>query len=145
MRLARLLKPLGVHSHTLWRSGNAAKGYRSNDFQDAFHRYLPAEVVRSLEPLNHAENSEVEVVRQDEPLTTSEGEFVVQQSQPNDLTTLLGGDGGETQTGSSRRPLIGDPGFLEHLFAAFEAGHVTKLERKQAEKAHCFVVDSEFP
>lgn len=34
------------------------------------------------------------------------------------------------------RPMIGDDGFLEHLFTAFEAGHVTEGEWHDAERVH---------
>ena len=42
-----------------------------------------------------------------------------------------------------RPPLIGDDGYLEHLFAAFERGVVTEREWKQGERAHRFVVEAE--
>ena len=35
--------------------------------------------------------------------------------------------------------IIGDDGYLEHLFAAFENGHITEDEWHQADKAHRFV------
>jgi hypothetical protein len=38
------------------------------------------------------------------------------------------------------RPLIGDPGYLDHVFADFEAEHITEDEWKQADRAHRFVV-----
>lgn len=44
------------------------------------------------------------------------------------------------QTGSHLAgPIIGDPGFLETLYAAFEAGHVTEGEWVQASAAHRLV------
>ena len=36
----------------------------------------------------------------------------------------------------SRPPIIGDDGYLEQLFAAFEAGHVTAGEWKQLSRLH---------
>jgi hypothetical protein len=42
--------------------------------------------------------------------------------------------------GANGRPLIGDDGYLEPVFAAFEKGFVTEAEWKRAEKAHRFVV-----
>lgn len=50
---------------------------------------------------------------------------------------------GEAARRVNGRPLIGDEGFLEHLFAAFEAGHVTEQEWHQAERAHRLLVGSE--
>jgi len=36
-------------------------------------------------------------------------------------------------------PRIGDDGYLEYLFSAFEKGVVTEAEWKQGERAHRFV------
>lgn len=38
-------------------------------------------------------------------------------------------------------PLIGDPGYLEHLYAALEKGLITEAEWHQGDKAHRFVVE----
>jgi hypothetical protein len=46
MRLARLLKPLGIHSQDIGPETARRKGYRRNDFEDAFARYLPAKVAQ---------------------------------------------------------------------------------------------------
>jgi hypothetical protein len=43
MQLARLLRPYGVRSTTVWLGeGVAAKGYHLRSFEDAFSRYLPS-------------------------------------------------------------------------------------------------------
>ena len=38
------------------------------------------------------------------------------------------------------RPLIGEPGYLERLFVAFESGHITESEWHQADHVHRSVV-----
>jgi hypothetical protein len=38
-------------------------------------------------------------------------------------------------------PLIGEAGYLEDLFAALEAGHITEAEWRQGERAHRFVIE----
>jgi hypothetical protein len=45
-----------------------------------------------------------------------------------------------TNEPGSELPLVGDEGYLEHLFAAFEKGHVTEDEWKQADRAHRLVL-----
>jgi len=40
-RLGSLLRPFGISSNTLHREGAEFKGYRVQDFQDAWERYLP--------------------------------------------------------------------------------------------------------
>jgi hypothetical protein len=50
-RLARMLKPFGVNPTTIRTSSSAtAKGYRRDDFQDAWSRYCPAEQPELIEP-----------------------------------------------------------------------------------------------
>jgi len=39
--LARVLRPYGVRSKTMWIAGEAAKGYLMADLEDAFRRYIP--------------------------------------------------------------------------------------------------------
>lgn len=56
-------------------------------------------------------------------------------STPTMATPKLGGLG--------VLPIIGDDGFLEHLFAAFDAGHVTERERDEAENVHRALVRRE--
>jgi Protein of unknown function (DUF3631) len=40
-KLARMLKPYDVSTKTLRIGAGKAKGYKRNDFTDAFNRYLP--------------------------------------------------------------------------------------------------------
>jgi hypothetical protein len=52
--LAGLLRPYGIKSRQLWVTGGKnVRGYRADDFADAFARYLPvpARTARALEPL----------------------------------------------------------------------------------------------
>jgi hypothetical protein len=39
--LARMLKPFGIHPHMLRIGQETGRGYRSEDFEDAFSRYVP--------------------------------------------------------------------------------------------------------
>jgi hypothetical protein len=54
------------------------------------------------------------------------------------------GAGSSTSTapdsGAVGRPLLADDGYLDRLFKAFQDGHVTEGEWRQAERAHRFVV-----
>jgi len=53
--LARQLKPLAVAPATLKIEGHAAKGYRLDQFEDAFTRYLPTPPLATVHPLPMAE------------------------------------------------------------------------------------------
>jgi putative DNA primase/helicase len=53
--LARLLKPLAVAPSTTKIEGHAAKGYRLDQFEDVFARYLPTPPLATVHPLPMAE------------------------------------------------------------------------------------------
>ncbi len=46
--LARLLRPYGVRSKTMWIGDEAAKGYLMEDFREAFKRYIPRSEIDAL-------------------------------------------------------------------------------------------------
>ena len=46
--LARLLRPYGVRSKTMWIGEEAAKGYLMEDFREAFKRYIPRSEIDAL-------------------------------------------------------------------------------------------------
>jgi Protein of unknown function (DUF3631) len=136
MKLARMLKPVGVRPRDLWIDGKTRKGYRRGDFEDAFSRYLPSEVARSREPFIHAANSSDEVARDENRLATSESVNPARTDASRDLATTPGGLGG------NGRPGLGDDGFLELLEAAFDAGHITATEATERLHLHKLVVRS---
>jgi hypothetical protein len=41
--LGTLLKRYGIRSGTVWLENESAKGYKREDFEDAWRRYLPSE------------------------------------------------------------------------------------------------------
>jgi hypothetical protein len=52
--LARLLRKFGILSGTIrLDEGQTAKGYKREDFEDAFSRYLPPQTVTPSQPNNH--------------------------------------------------------------------------------------------
>jgi Protein of unknown function (DUF3631) len=55
-RLAKLLAPYGIRSTTVRGSDRVAKGYKREDFADAWERFLPARVggLQALHPLHPA-------------------------------------------------------------------------------------------
>jgi len=57
-------------------------------------------------------------------------------------TEPVGSTGSDTPEPSVEddRPRIGDDGYLDLVFAAFEAGHVTEGEWRQADRAHRYVL-----
>jgi hypothetical protein len=55
-KLASRLKPYGIRPHTVRVGDKTAKGYSAEDFNDAFHRYVPEIAVTSVTP-SHAHDS----------------------------------------------------------------------------------------
>ncbi len=70
--LARLLRPHGVRSKTMWIGDEAAKGYLREDFREAFTRYIPRSEIDALgaEPRVEAEGQKADVG--DEPSKAGE-------------------------------------------------------------------------
>jgi hypothetical protein len=109
--LSRLLKPYRIRTMPVWTDGKTVKGFKVEQFADAFAQ-LGVRTVRTVR---------------------SESGSHAAPNPPNPPNPLAG-EGGE-----NGRPLVGDDGYLEHLFAAFEAGHVTESEWRRGERAHRFV------
>ena len=76
--LARLLGKFGILSGTIrLNGGQTAKGYKREDFEDVFLRYLPSPTVTPSQPNNHGHCDALQNVTPDMPVTVSE------TSQPN--------------------------------------------------------------
>jgi hypothetical protein len=94
MKLARTLKPFGVRPQSL---GGRIRGYRASDFEDAFSRYLPPEVVKVVQTQQASQESDIRGRHTEE-------------SDDNLETSVFGSD---TANGRPRRPQPGKPGGSE--------------------------------
>ncbi len=106
--LSRLLKPYRIRTMPVWADGKTVKGYKVEQFSDAFAQLGVRWVrtVRSEDGSHAAPNS---------------------PNPPNPSPA---------DRGNGARPLIGDEGYLEALYAAFEAGHVTEDEWTRISRLH---------
>jgi uncharacterized protein DUF3631 len=96
--LARLLRPFGIRPTTVRTRNGIAKGYKREDFGDAWLRYLPSEPLQALHPATGAE-SKLELSRNGSSNVTALHEV----ADPDDKPRVTGvtveppspGDGGE--------------------------------------------------
>ena len=110
--LSRLLKPYRIKTMPVRTEGNVVKGYKVEQFSDAFAQ-LGVSGVTGVTP------------------ATAEA---LSQSDVTGVTPVTPTTRNEPSNG--RRELPGDDGYLEHLYAAFEAGHVTEGEWYELLDAH---------
>jgi hypothetical protein len=75
-----------------------------------------------------------------ERAATPDGAFETFRASVPDVSRHGSWHGTNEPGSDSAPPLVGDEGYLEHLFAAFENGHVTEEEWHQGDRAHRFVV-----
>ncbi len=80
-----------------------------------------------------------------EGVSTPDGAFETFRASVPDVSQARNRHGTNEPGSDSGPPLIGDEGYLEHLFAAFENGHVTEEEWHQGDRAHRFVVARKSP
>jgi len=133
--LARRLRPFSVAPRVVkFEDGSTARGYRLEDLEDAFSRYLgrsERNCVTTRMDAGFAADAErnpvtVEGARKPAPLS---GSYAVTDKSPSEATEQAKG-----------RPLVGDDGYLEYMFAALEAELITEDEWHEADKTHRIVV-----
>lgn len=110
--LSRLLKPYRIKTMSVYADGKTVRGYKLDQFADAFGQ-VGVRSVRSVRPESRS------------------------QAAPN------ASNASNASTAENvRNPLPGDNGYLHHLYAAFEGGHVTESEWKQLSGVHKTLVES---
>lgn len=107
--LSKLLKPYRIKTMPVYAEGKTVRGYKLEQFSDAFARVS----VRSVRSVRSESRS---------------------HAGPNasNASNASGGDQGQ----NGRHPRPGDPGYLEWLYAKFEAEHVTEGEWRQLSWLH---------
>ena len=104
--LSRLLKAYRIKTMPVWVEGQTVKGYKVEQFADAFARALGVRTVRTVRTQSASQN---------EPNPPN---------PPNPYPS------------EGRFPLPGDEGFDEALLAAVEAGHITQSEASERHHVH---------
>jgi hypothetical protein len=111
--LSKLLRPHRIKTMPVWAEGRTVKGYKAEQFAEAWLRVLGVRWVRSVRSESASQN------RPNPP------------NPPNPKRT------GE---GKGRVPIPGDDDFLDFLAATHHAGHVTTAEALEREQVHKLVL-----
>jgi hypothetical protein len=134
--LSKLLRPYRIKTMPVWVEGEARRGYKREQFADAFHRVLS---VRSVRPGSQSQNgltgpnapnaSEIQGVRPEAASKAAPNA----PNAPNASVTEEGTNG--------RVPVYpGDPDFPDLVDLAFHHGHLTETEWLERRKVHALVV-----
>jgi hypothetical protein len=130
--LARRLRPFKIRPRTVrLDDGTTPKGYPLEVFEDAFARYL---VVSDRHTATTPMDKGIEADSRTPHVADGNTAQSLYSSQRGGVADKNAENGGGRINGHSPRP--GDPGYLEHLYAAFEAGHVTEREWRQLSTLH---------
>jgi hypothetical protein len=126
-RLSTILRRFEIRPRQMRDGESNAKGYRREDFEDAWKRYFPAvppsptETTETMAPLS--QESGFTNRNTDEACFVSESAANPhEQTDVSDVSTQMGGNG-----------------YLGTLYASFEAGDITEGEWQQASSAHRLV------
>jgi len=111
--LSRLLKPYRIKTMPVWADGQAVRGYKAEQFEDAFLRVLGVRSVRE--------------VRRESPSQESPNA----PNAPNALSTENGANGDV--------PLPGDDDFIAYIAEAHRNGHITEAEANERWSLHRLV------
>jgi hypothetical protein len=115
-RVAQLLRPYRIRSQNVRIDERIVKGYRREDFIDAWERFLPASRVSATS-------------------ATSATTAPLSQADVADVADVADRrDGGEDP--GPGHPILGDEGFVTYIKDAYRAGHVTHDEVLEALRAH---------
>ncbi len=122
--LAGLLEPFGIRSTTVRIGEGVAKGYRREDFEDAWTRYLPAHPpdlsVTALQPAS-GQGKAADSIRNTTPHVTDAREAANPHEQ-SDVTDVTDRNGGKGRLSASERAVLADKVAR------------AKLERQEAER-----------
>ncbi len=137
--LAGLLRPFRIKSATVrFGDGTTAKGYKREQFVDVWTRYPPPTGSLSVTSVTTAWLSQEQPLfypSQDPDVTDNEEAANPHEQRVVTDVTDRTPFSGEREVAEGH-PGPGDKGYLEHLFAAFEAGLISEGEWKQADRAH---------
>lgn len=108
--LSRLLKPYRIKTMPVKVDGVTVRGYKAEQFADAFHRVLGVTSVTAV-------------------TSRSTAQTAGNASNASNASHAMG-----------LPPLPGDDDFLEHVAAAHRAGHLTTCEALERERLHLFIL-----
>jgi Protein of unknown function (DUF3631) len=108
--LSRLLRPFRIKTMPVWSDGKTVKGYKLEQFADAFHRVLGVRGVRTV-------RSGMNIDAAPNPPNLPNPPHAVEST-------------------NGRTPLPGDDDFLDFILAAHRAGHITTAEALECEQTN---------
>jgi hypothetical protein len=154
--LGHLLRPYGIKTREIWADNAKARGYRLEQFEDAWVRYLPDEAPKVVGAVEAAPQLEPQGGRKVRPEPVGDSAPTTLEKTP---TTSENGEGGRRkpapqagpttpttlereESSQSPIPQLGDAGYLSLLETASRNSHITEDERKQARLIHLATVRS---
>jgi Protein of unknown function (DUF3631) len=127
-RLARLLKPLAIGPGNVGPENSRARGYRRDQFQDAFERYLAPETPSELHRCTQGD--EIRTSRISEPHSQTDGSAVGKSENPNSCGFL----GGCAVARGSIPPNGGDePGLSDYRIRQLAGWYLDRAEAERQE------------
>jgi hypothetical protein len=107
--LGKLLRPYSIRTLAIWVDGETHRGYKREQFENAWARVLGVRTVRDVRP------------------------GVASEAAPNTPNA-------PNAVEAEWEPAPGDDGFLDHVLAAYRAGHLTDDEVLERERDHRLIV-----
>jgi hypothetical protein len=129
--LARLLRPFEIRPKTVRISEDkTAKGYKQEDCEDAFARYLAPQSVTSVTTAQPSQKQRASIRNND---CSCDGlETPANPHGCGDVTDV-------TDNGRREPPKWGEDGYLDYLVAVHENGHITTAEALELERWHVLI------
>ena len=123
--VSKFLRPFRIRTQTVRAEGGVVRGYKREQFADAFHRHLGVTGVTSVTSLTQSQKGVTEC----NAVTPSENQAVTPEPASEAGSNACNAC---NASGTNGRPSLGDPGFPMVLDRAFAAGHITADELTRA-------------
>jgi hypothetical protein len=153
--LGKILKPYRIKTMPVWADGEKHRGYKFEQFEDAWRRVLGVEGGRSgrdgreqsptqnapttpTAPTTHHADVEIDWADVQQAALELQRE-TGQYAHPTSDVIAKAEKRREENGANGRIPLPGDPDYLEHLAAAHRDEHITEAEAKELWRLHRFL------
>jgi hypothetical protein len=134
--LSKFLRPFRIRTMPVWVGGETVKGYKVEQFADAFHRVLGVREVRGVRTGSQSQND----LTEPNPLTPCEKEAVSPNPAPQAAPNSPNPPNPQATGEHERLPIPGEPEFPDFIDDKLQNGHVTEAEWLERRKQHAAVV-----
>jgi hypothetical protein len=132
--VSKLLRPFRIRTMPVKVEGVTVRGYKVEQFSDAFHRVLGVTGVTGVTPGSESQNE----VTKSNAVTPSPNQRVTDDAAPQAAGNAS--NAGNAQHTGERAPVPGDPDFPDLVDDRFHAGHLTEAEWLSRRKLHAALV-----